>query len=126
MNKQFLQQLAVDALLWLGIIWGLYLGQPLVENMAVFALWAWAVLGVLTGLMMMETTEDDLVRKAGARVAGRSALHQKYIYVSIVAEVLALAGLGHFWLAGCYLVAGLLSCSGSERMKRKHQEAAPC
>lgn len=129
MNKIFLKHIAHDLLLWSGILLGLHQGHPMVANAVLFVLWVLAVLAIASGLGMMVTDDDVLLRKVAKAGADRTPLHRRYAWASVLVEAVVLAALGYFWLASVYLLGSLLALAGYKRAEEKYQaaeEGAPC
>lgn len=123
--KDFLKLLAFDSFLWLLIIGGLYLQLPYLGNLALFTFPLLGLLSLLGGLGLHnwirqpEAQWSETTTLSVAKLRARPKYFRRYTEVSTTAEILAIAALGHFVIAGMYLLGAVVFLSGRNQLINK-------
>lgn len=102
---KLIMQITIDFFIWIGIIFGLYNGVGVIENIATFALWFMAIIGLIAGLLggdeFKQHMKDEKISRPDSAIG-------RYTLISSIIESLAIAGAGYYTLATVYAISTIL------------------
>lgn len=126
MDKKIITRLVADFLLWAALIFGLVLGQPFIEGVAVFAVYLIMGMCILSTIAVtlaaaLDWCElDNDLQLIAAKAAASPAWRRLYSRLSTLAEALIIAAAGRPVLAAFYFLASVLLLGSLARLVKAH------
>lgn len=112
MNFSLLKNIVIDIFLWALIIAGFYLEMEYFDNIAAFIYIVFGVIGILGGVLYVHKVSKK--EFSDISFLEQTKMHRQYILWSSIFKAIAIAGSGHFFIAGLLLIGTIFIMYGKE------------